>query len=247
MSKVVSKQVECTEGSRLTANNGVVWHLLKVLTNQDITASGGGDEDLTNLGSLLHWHNLVTRDSSLEGVDWVNLGDDDTSTHSVEGHGATLSDVTVTSDNGNLSGNHDIGGTLDTIDQGLTATVQVVELGLGDSVVDVDGWDEKALVLEHLVEVVDTGGGLLGDTVAVLEHLWVLVVDKSSEITTVIEDQVEALVVLEGNQLLLQAPLVLLLGLTLPGEDWDTSSGDGSSGVILSGEDVAGRPGDYSR
>jgi hypothetical protein len=47
-------------------------------------------------------------------------------------------------------------------------------------------------------------------------------VDKSGEITTIIEDQVQALAVLECNELLLQTPLVFLLGLTLPCEDGDT-------------------------
>ena len=35
---------------------------------------------------------------------------------------------------------------------------------LGDRVVDVDGWDLEFAVLQHLVQVVDTSGGLLGDT-----------------------------------------------------------------------------------
>jgi hypothetical protein len=44
--------------------------------------------------------------------------------------------------------------------------------------------------------------------------------------------------------LLLQAPLVLLLGLALPGEHRGTAGGDGGSGVVLGGEDVAGGPGE---
>lgn len=32
---------------------------------------------------------------------------------------------------------------------------------LGDRVVDVDGWDLQLTLLQHLVQVVDTGGGLL--------------------------------------------------------------------------------------
>lgn len=68
----------------------------------------------------------------------------------------------------------------------------------------------------------NTGGGLLGDTIAVLQHLGVFVVDERGKISTVIEDQVQALVILEGNKLLLQAPLVLFLGLTLPRENSDT-------------------------
>jgi hypothetical protein len=94
--------------------------------------------------------------------------------------------------------------------------------------------------------VVDTGGGLLGDTEAVVEHLGVLGVDKGGEVTTVVEDEVELLAILEGEELLLKAPLVLLLGLTLPGEDGDTGSGDSGGGVVLGGEDVAGGPGNLS-
>ena len=43
---------------------------------------------------------------------------------------------------------------------------------------------------------------------------------------------------------MLDAPGVLLLGLTLPGKDRDTGSSDSSGGVVLGREDVARRPGD---
>jgi hypothetical protein len=64
--------------------------------------------------------------------------------------------------------------------------------------------------------VVDTSGGLLGDAEAALELLGVLLVDESGEIATIIQDDVELLVVLESDELLLEAPLVLLLSLALP-------------------------------
>ena len=228
------------------ADNGIVGHSLEVDTSQNVTATSGGDEDLTLRSSLLHGGNLEAGNGSLEGVDGVYLGDDDTSTHAVESLGATLTDVTETSNDGDLASNHDIGGTLDTVDERLTATVQVVELGLGDGVVDVDGGDEETLALQHAVKVVDTSGGLLGDTVAVLEHLRVLLVDESSEVTTVVEDQVQALAVLESCELLLKAPLVFLLGLTLPGEDRYAGGGNGGGSVVLGREDVAGGPGELS-
>jgi len=236
----VNLNVEVTN----VADNGVLGHGLEVLADENVTAAGGGDEDLTDGSGLLHGGDLVAGDGGLEGVDGIDLSNENAGTHGVEGLGATLTDITETGDNGDLASNHDIGGTLDTVDERLTAAVKVVELGLGDGVVDVDGGDKEALVLEHLVEVVDTGGGLLGDTVAVLEHLGVLLVDKGGKITTVVEDQVERLARGERGELLLEAPLVLLLGLTLPGEDGGTTGGDGGSGVILSGEDVARRPGE---
>lgn len=153
----VDFDVEVTD----VADNGIVGHSLEVHASKNVTAAGGGDEDLTLGSSLLHGGDLVAGDGSLESVDGVNLGDNDAGTHAVESLGATLADITETSDDGDLAGNHDIGSTLDTVDERLTAAVQVVELGLSDGVVDVDGGDKEALALEHAVQVVDTGGGLL--------------------------------------------------------------------------------------
>jgi hypothetical protein len=51
--------------------------------------------------------------------------------------------------------------------------------------------------------MVDTGGSLLGNTKAVLQHLGVFLVDESGEVTTVIENKVEFATVLEGCELLL--------------------------------------------
>jgi len=228
------------------ADDGVVGHNLEVGASQNVTATSGGDEDLTLRSGLLHGGDLEAGNGGLEGVDGVNLSDNDTGTHAVESLGATLTDITETSDDGDLASNHDVGGTLDTVDERLTATVQVVELGLGDGVVDVDGGDEETLALQHAVEVVDTGGGLLGDTVAVLEHLRVLLVDEGSEVATVVEDQVQALAILESSELLLKAPLVFLLSLALPGEDRYAGGGNGGGSVVLGGEDVAGCPGELS-
>jgi hypothetical protein len=228
------------------ADDGVVWHVLEVLAGDDLLAAGGGDEDLADLAGLLHWDDLVAGDSGLEGVDWVDLGDEDTGTHAGKSHNAALTNITETSDDGGLTSNHDIGGTLDTVDKGFTAAVEVVELGLGDRVVDVDGWDLESALTHHLVQVVDTSSGLLGKTVAVLKLLWVLLVNEGGQVTTVVQDHVQLLAILEGVELLLNAPDVLLLGLTLPGEDWDAGGSNGGSGVVLSGENVAGSPGDLS-
>lgn len=242
----MTSRVNFEQVKELTADNGIVGHSLEVLASENVTAASGGDKDLANLGGLLHGGDLVPSHSSLESVDGVDLGDEDTGTHIVKGHGTALADITETGNNGDLAGNHDIGSTLDTVDKRLTAAVKVVELGLGNTVVDVDGRNQELALLEHAVEVVDTSGGLLRDTEAVLELLGVLLVDEGSQVTTVIEDEVKLLVILESRELLLKAPVVLLLGLTLPGEDGDTGGSNGGSGVVLGAEDVAAGPGDLS-
>jgi hypothetical protein len=56
---------------------------------------------------------------------------------------AAFADVAVTADDGDLAGDHDVGGALDAVRQRFAAAVEIVELRLGDGVVHVDGGHEQ--------------------------------------------------------------------------------------------------------
>jgi len=224
-------------------DDGVFGHDREVLASDDIPGAGSADEDVGAGSGIFHGRNLETGHGGLEGVDRVDLGDQNTSTIRPQRLGAALSDITVASDDGNLSGKHDIGSTLNTIDEGLAASVVVVKLALGNGVVDVNSGDLELALPEHTVEVVNTGGCLLGETPDAIEELRVFLVNVVGEVTTVVEDHVQRLATGETLDSLVNTPDVFLLGLTLPGEDGNASSGDGGGGMVLSGEDVAGRPG----
>ncbi|MNZ73963.1 hypothetical protein D3C78_923970 [compost metagenome] len=124
----------------------------------------------------------------------------------------------------------------------MTAAVFVVVLALGDRVVDVDRRDLQLAFGQHVQQAMHAGGGFFGDTVDAVQHGRVLLVQQLGQVTAVVEDHVGVpwLAILEDG--LLQAPLVLFLGFTFPGEHRDTGSSDGGCGLVLSGEDVAGRP-----
>ena len=59
-----------------------------------------------------------------------------------------------------LTSQHDVCGTHDAIGQGMSASVHVVELGLGDRVVDIDGREEQSLAGLHLIQPLHSCGGL---------------------------------------------------------------------------------------
>jgi len=145
-------------------NDGVVLHLGHVGGHDDVLVTGGGDEDITDGDDGLQTDNRETFHGGLQGADGVNLSDVDDGTGGLHGLGATLSDVTVTADDSALTGDHDVSGTAKTIGKRVLATVQVVELGLGDGVVDVDGREKQLTLLGHDVKSVHTSGGLLRDT-----------------------------------------------------------------------------------
>src|SRR5213082_3428242 len=58
-----------------------------------------------------------------------------------------------------MAAQHDVGRAVQPVDQRVAAAVDVVELALGDRVVDVDGGEEERALLRHLVEAVHAGRG----------------------------------------------------------------------------------------
>ena len=148
------------------SDDGVVLHLGHVLGHEDTLVTSGGDEDISNLDNIFQSADSVSFHAGLKGADGVDFGDVDNASVGLHGMGATLTDISVSADDGLLSGKHDIGGTHDTIGKRVLASVQVIELGLGDGVVDVEGGEKKRSGLFHGVQTVDTSGGLFGDTVA---------------------------------------------------------------------------------
>ena len=62
----------------LLANNGVLGHDLEVLRGDDVAVTGRGHEDVRAGSSLLHGRHLVASHSGLEGIDGVDLSDQDT-------------------------------------------------------------------------------------------------------------------------------------------------------------------------
>jgi len=65
-------------------------------------------------------------------------------------------------DHGDLAGHHHVGPAADAVDQRLAATVEIVELRLGDRIIDVDGREQELALLGHVVEPMHARGGLFG-------------------------------------------------------------------------------------
>jgi len=143
------------------ANNGVLGKGLKMLADDDIPATGSGNDDVCSRSRIVHGGDLVAGHGSLKSVDGIDLGDDDSGSVRAEGFGAPLSDVTETSDYCDLSSQHDVGSTFYTVDKRFSAAVVVIEFRLGNGIIDVDSRNLECPFFKHLVEMVNTGGGFL--------------------------------------------------------------------------------------
>mmetsp|Transcript_620 Transcript_620/g.1803 ORF Transcript_620/g.1803 Transcript_620/m.1803 type:complete len:420 (+) Transcript_620:245-1504(+) len=274
------------------SNNGVVLHLGHLVGHDDTLVTSSGDENVASRKKVFKSVNLVSFHGSLKGADRINFGHVNDATAGAKGVGATLTDITVSADDSLLTGKHDIGGTHDTIGQGVLASVQVVELGLSDRVIDVDGFEEKGSGLFHGVQTVDTGGGFLRNTHASGGDLVPLVgftslektlddgkhnlefgivggcriressvleegifglltfVDEEGHVATIINNKVRSMtlaIIFGPGDGVQSAFPVLFKRFSLPGENSGRFiTGNGSSGVVLGGENVTGAPADVT-
>jgi hypothetical protein len=103
--------VEVTDVS----NNSVVLHLGHGVDHDDSLVTGGGNEDIAGLDDGLEFLNLVAFHAGLEGADGVNFSNDNTGSTSLHGLGASLTDITESSNEDFFTGNHDIGGSHETV------------------------------------------------------------------------------------------------------------------------------------
>ena len=124
--------------------------------------AGGGDEDVGLVGRIVHGDDAIAFHRRLQRADGVALGDPDLRGERTQRLRRALAHVAVAGHDRDLAGDHHVGGALDAVDQRLTAAIQIVELALGDRVVDVDRRELQHAVLSHLVQALDPGGGLLG-------------------------------------------------------------------------------------
>ena len=123
-----------------------------------VTKMSAMPSDVVEAGDLVALHR------GLQRADRVDLGDDDASALAGQRRGAALAHVAEAGDDGDLAADEDVGRAVEAVEDRVAAAVLVVELGLGDRVVDVDRREEQVTGGGQLVEAEDTGRGLLGDT-----------------------------------------------------------------------------------
>ena len=112
---------------------------------------------------LLDRGHLEAVHQRLQRADRVDLGDDHPGALAAQRLGGALADVAVADDQRDLAADQHVGAAVDPVDQRVPDAVLVVELALGDRVVDVDRREQQFTGGGQLVEPVDAGGGLLGD------------------------------------------------------------------------------------
>merc|ERR1711904_338275 len=117
--------------------------------NVEVACRRGEDVNLAHNG--LQRDNLKAFHASLERADRVDLSDQDTCAGAAHCKCTALAHIAIAADERAFSTDHDVSGTHDAVREGVTATIDIVELGLRHAIVDVDGREEQLSLSRHLL------------------------------------------------------------------------------------------------
>jgi len=146
------------------SNNSVVFHLSHVFSHNNILVSGGGDEDISLLKNILQANNLESPHACLKSADRINFSDVYSSTAANHSFSTSFADISESANDNFFTSNHDISSSEETIRERVSASIDVVELRLGNRVINVNGREREFSFLGNLVKTVNTGGGFLWNT-----------------------------------------------------------------------------------
>src|SRR5690625_2838588 len=104
-------------------DNRLILHALHMLARDHMVVAGSGHKNIRMLHGLLHGHDLITLHGCLQGTNGVDLGYPDLGLERRKCLGTALAHITKATNHSDLACYHDVSSALDSVYQGLTATV----------------------------------------------------------------------------------------------------------------------------
>ena len=156
------------------ANDRFILHRCHVFRSDDVFVTGRSYENIRSGDVIFDRLDFIAFHGGLQRADRIDFGHDHAATLATESLAASLANVTITADDSDFSSEHHIGGAIQPVDQRVAASIQVVELALGDRVIDIDRREEQLSLGGHIIETLNAGGGFLRNTANGFAHRSVL-------------------------------------------------------------------------
>ena len=104
-------------------NDSLIFHLDHMIVFYHTKITGCGDKDIYLITNFIHTHHTIAFHGCLQRTYRINFCHPYGCTQTTKRLCTALTNITITQNQNNLACNHDICGTLDTIDQRFTATI----------------------------------------------------------------------------------------------------------------------------
>ena len=144
-------------------NDRHVFHFAHVFDADHVFVASCCDKDIRSFDDIIQCGDLEAIHGCLKCADWVNFGNNDTSTSTCKGRSRTFANIAITHDNSNFTGHHCVCRAADAVDQRLFTAVLVVELGFGYRVIHVDRRERQLTVLVQIIKAVNASCCFFGN------------------------------------------------------------------------------------
>ena len=99
------------------AHDRLILHVAHVFKRDDVDVPGAGDVNVSAAERIFDRGHLEPFHGGLQCVDGIDLGDNHTRAHALQGVRRAFTYVAITADHGDFAGHHHIGSSFDSIGQ----------------------------------------------------------------------------------------------------------------------------------
>lgn len=114
------------------SNNGIVLHFGEVVKGDNTFVSGGGDEDINVSNDIIQTDDFISLHASLKGTNGITFRNIHSGSTASHGSSTSLSNISEATNKYLLSRNHDISGSVQTVNQRVFASIDVIKFTLGN-------------------------------------------------------------------------------------------------------------------
>ena len=120
------------------ADDGLIAHAFHLRARDNVVIAGGSHDDVDLIAYVVEPDDAIAFHRCLQCADRVDFGYPDRSAQALERLRAAFAHVSVSTNDRDLAGDHDVGSSLDTVDQRFATAVEIVELRFCDRIIDVE-------------------------------------------------------------------------------------------------------------
>ena len=157
---------------------------------QNILITGKSQENITNLGSLIHRHYPEAIENSFNSLDWIHLGNDNIGTQALGTHSATLATPAIASNNYGLACNYQISGPHNAFPGGLACAITIVKEILAISIVSSHHREFQLASCLQCSIANNASSSFLRTTNNLWQQLTALIVETINQITAIIHNNI---------------------------------------------------------
>jgi len=134
------------------SHNSIVLHFWHHISRNNTFISCCTDKNIHFFKNIIDSNHLKSLHTCLKSTDWVNLSNIDSCTCTFHGLSTTFSNITKTCNNNFFSWNHNISCSVDSINEWMFTSIDIIKLGFCNRVIDINARENNFFILHQFVK-----------------------------------------------------------------------------------------------